>query len=110
MVRSATGKGVSVSVAGVGVGSGVPGGLTDVTVLTRLPVALEAMLAVTVKVAVPPLSRLITALMLPLPLAGPLEPAEYTAVHVSLDTCAGIVSLIVTPATSLGPTLVATIV
>ena len=38
------------------------------------PVAVELMLAVTMKVVVPPTARLTLALMLPEPLAGPVEP------------------------------------
>src|SRR5713101_5581264 len=75
--RSATGAGVSVSVAELlpGVGSVVPAGDVTVAVLTRLPVAAESILAMTVKVAVPPTPRLTTLLMLSLPLAGPVDPA-----------------------------------
>ena len=75
--RSATGAAVSESVALLLVllGSLVPGGLAALAVLTRLPVAVERMLATTVKVAVPPGARLTPALMLPEPLPGPLEPA-----------------------------------
>src|ERR1700730_13670360 len=74
--RSATGAGVSVSVAELlpGVGSVVPTGTVTVAVLTRLPTAVELMLATIVKVAVPPTARLTRLLMLPLPLAGPEEP------------------------------------
>ena len=75
--RSATGAGVSVSVALLLalLGSVVPAGGVTVTVLTRLPVAVELVAATTVKVAVPPDARLtLLVLMLPVPLAGPVDP------------------------------------
>ena len=53
----------------------VPAGSVALAVFTRLPVAVELMLAVTMKVAVPPAARLMGVLMLPVPLTVPPEPA-----------------------------------
>src|SRR5437763_1561421 len=113
MLRSATGAGVSVSVALLlpGLGSVVPGGSDALVVLTRLPVALGLMAATTVKVAVPPTARLTLALMSPEPLAGPLEPVPvYVAVQAALVMPNGRASVTVAPVTALGPLLVTTIV
>src|SRR5260370_988499 len=67
-------------------------------------------ISLTVKVALPPLSRLTDAAMLPLPLAGQLEPAdpERTRLHSSHTS----ISLAVFCLTenALGPLLVATMV
>src|SRR5260370_67514 len=75
--KSARGAGGSVSVAELlpGAGSVVAAGTVTVVVLTRLPTAVESMLAKTVKVAVTPAARLTRLVILRLPLAGPLEPA-----------------------------------
>ena len=75
-LRSATGAAVSVSVALLLalLRSVVPAGSAALAVFTRLPVAVELMLAVTMKVAVPPDARSTLALMLHEPLVGPLEP------------------------------------
>src|SRR5260221_281234 len=113
MRSSAWGLGVSVSVAVLfpGVASVTPAAGVTVAGLTRLPVAPDRMLAVTIKGALPAASRLTLALMLPVPLAGPDEPAEYVAVQLSLlRKPAGNVSVSVDPVASLGPALVAMIV
>src|ERR671931_1554714 len=65
---------------------------------------------VAVKVAVPPTSRLMLALMLPLPLAGQLDPADAAQVHVTLDSCAGNASVTVAPVAAVGPALLTTMV
>ena len=66
-LRSASGAVPSVSVALLlaPLGSVVPEGTAALAVLTRLPVAVELMLAVTMKVAVPPTARLTLVLILP---------------------------------------------
>jgi hypothetical protein len=112
MVRSATTFTVSVSVALLlpGVGSLTPAGAAMLAVLETEPVALADTVAFTVKVAVPPLSRLTLADMLPLPLAGQLEPALATQDQVPIVSPDGAVSATVAPVTALGPLLVATIV
>src|SRR5215831_12579375 len=112
MARSATRLMVSVSVALLlpGVGSVTPAGVAILAVLAIEPVALPATVALTVKVAVPPLSRLTLAEMLPLPLAGQLDPALAAQVQLPMVSPAGAVSVTVAPVTALGPLLVATIV
>src|SRR6266576_449786 len=69
-------------------GSLVPAGAVTVAVFVIVP-ELAVTVAVAVNVAVPPLSRLMLALRLPLPLAGQLDPADTTHVHVTLATWAG---------------------
>src|ERR1700687_2522359 len=110
MARSATAVMVSVSVALLlaGVGSVTPAGAAMVAVLLMVPLAPPATVALTVKVAVPPLSRLTEAAMLPLPLAGQLEPAEAAQVQAPKVRFAGAVSVTVAAVTALGPLLVAT--
>src|SRR5438034_915527 len=94
-----------------GAGSVVPPGTVVVAVLIRLPAAAGSMVATTVKVAVPPTARLTRLLMLPLPFAGPEEPAPaYAAVQVALVMAAGKESATVAPVTKLGPALVTTMV
>src|SRR5258708_7022607 len=112
MARSATAVMVSVSVALLlaGVGSVTPAGAAMVAVLLMVPLAPPATVALTVKVAVPPLSRLTAAAMLPLPLAGQLEPAEAAQVQAPKVRFAGAVSVTVAAVTALGPLLVATMV
>ena len=90
-------------------GSLVPAGAVTVAVFVIVPEP-AVTVAVAVNVAVPPLSRLMLALTSPLPLAGQVEPAEATQVHVTPETCAGKTSLTVAPVTALGPALLATIV
>src|SRR5215467_11425090 len=112
IARSATR--LTVSVAGAlllpGVVSVTPPGTVTVAVLAIEPVALPATVALTVKVAVPPLSRFTLAEMFPLPLAGQLEPALATQVQLPMVNPVGAVSVTVAPVTALGPLLVATIV
>ncbi len=91
-------------------GSGMPAGGATVTVFVMSPNASERTGAVTVNVAVPPLSRFTRASMVPLPEAGPLDPALYVAVHVGLENSAGITSTTRAPVTAVGPSLVTTIV
>src|SRR5437763_1003654 len=112
IARSATEPTVSVSVALLlaRLGSVTPAGAPMVAALTMDPVALPATVASTVNVAVPLLSRFTLAAMLPLPLAGQLEPTLATQVHVALAIAAGNVSATVAPTTALGPLFVATMV
>ena len=94
----------------LGSGSGRPAGFVTVTVFVRSPNDPARTGAVTVNVAVPPLRRLTSVLMLPLPEAGPLEPLLYVAVQVAPSTWLGNVSTTVAPVTLLGPRFVTTIV
>src|SRR5260370_1053141 len=112
MAKSAIRAMVSVSVALLltGFGSVTPTGTAMVAVLAVGPLAPPATVALTVKVAVPPLSRLTEAAMLPLPLAGQLEPAEATQVQAPKVRFAGAVSVTVAAVTALGPLLLATMV
>jgi hypothetical protein len=71
---------------------------------------LAVTVAVAVKVAVPPDSRLTLALRFPLPDAGQLDPADAAQVQVTPLTCAGKLSVTVAPVTALGPPLLTTIV
>jgi len=84
--------------------------LSNLAVLAIEPVALPATVALTVKVAVPALSRSTDAEMLPLPLAGQLDPALAAQVHGPIVKPLGPVSVTVAPVTLLGPLLVATMV
>ena len=72
--------------------------------------ALADTVPVSVKVALPPTSRLTVTLMLPLPEAGQLLPGVAAQVHVAPEIVAGRASATVAPVTSLGPLLDATIV
>ena len=101
---------ISVAELLLGSGSGRPAGLETVTVFVRLPKEPARTGAVTVNVAVPPLSRLTGVLMSPLPEAEPVDPALYTAVHVAPSIWLGNVSTTLAPKTLLGPLLVTTIV
>ena len=109
--RSASGFGVSVSVAELlpGVGSVTPGGVAMATVFVRLPVAPESTVPVSVNVMFAPLARFTRALMLPLPF-GPADPLPYREVHVAPVMFAGTASVTLAPMTLVGPTLVAKIV
>ena len=111
MDRSAFPLRVSVSVAELlpGVGSVRPPGIVAVAVLTSVPVAFAAMLAVSVKVAVAPTGRFTEALMLPVPLAGQEPPPAPTQVHVAPLSALGSVSATVRPVTADGPAFDATI-
>ena len=110
--RSPVGVSVSVSVAELlpGVGSVTGAGAAMVAVLARLPVALLEIVAVSVKVAVPPGASVTLALMLPLPDAGQVEPTDAEHVHVAPDNTAGSVSVTVAAVAVDGPALEATIV
>jgi hypothetical protein len=110
--RSAVWVKVSVSVAVLlpGVGSVTEAGAEIVAVFARLPVAVAAMVAVIVNVAVPPGARVTDALMLPLPDAGQVEPAEAVHVQVPADSTAGSVSATVAAVAVEGPAFEATIV
>ena len=112
IARSATEATVSVSVAVLlaRLGSVTPAGGAMVAVLTMEPVALPATVASTVNVAVPPLSKFTLAEMLPLPLAGQLEPTLATQLQALNVRAAGAVSATVAPTTALGPPFVATTV
>src|SRR6266542_1348217 len=96
---SATPVIVSVSVALLlaGFGSVTPAGAAMVAVLAMEPVALPAIVALTVNVAVPPLARFTLAEMLPLPLAGQLEPTLATQLQLPNVRPAGAVSVTVAP-------------
>src|SRR5438105_472679 len=112
IARSATRLTVSVSVALLlpGVGSVTPTGAAMVAVLAIAPLALPATVALTVKVAVPPLRRLTEAERLPLPLAGQLDPAEAAQVQAPTVRLAGAVSVTVAALTALRLLLFATLV
>ena len=61
-----------------------PVGAATVAVFDRVPVALAAIVAVSVKVAVPPEARSTVALMLPAPFAASqFDPADATHVQVA---------------------------
>ena len=108
-----TGVRLSVSVAVLlpGVGSTTVGGTMMVTVLAMVPVAPGAIAAVTVYVAVPPLSSETSSLRGPLPLALPqADPTEAAQVQLVKVTPAGGLSTTFAPATAFGPALLATIV
>src|SRR5919198_1251548 len=111
MLRSAVGViAVLLSVALLlPAGSFTPAGAATDAVLT-IGLAPPVTVPVAVNVAVPPDNRLTLALRFPEPLAGQLEPADAAHVHVTLETCAGKLSVTVAPMTPLGPLLVATIV
>ena len=114
--RSAVGIGgadtvsLSLAVLFAAEGSVVPVGATSVTVLVNGEVAVEEIVAGTVKVAVPPDSRLTSTDRSPLPDAGQDEPGEAIQVHVAKVRPVGAVSFTVAPVTGLGPALVATMV
>src|ERR671930_246993 len=90
-------------------GSFVPAGAATDAVFVIVPDA-AVTVAVAVKVALPPESRLTLAAILPLPEAGQLEPADAAHVQVTPETCAGKLSVTVAPVTALGPALLTTIV
>jgi len=89
-------------------GSFTPTGAAMVAVLEIVPEPLAV--AVTVKVAVPPLSRLTDAARFPDPLAGQTEPALAVHVQVAPVSAAGKLSVTVAAVTALGPAFEATIV
>ncbi len=89
-------------------GSFTPTGAVTVAVLLTGPVPVAV--AVTVKVAAPPLSRSTLALRSPVPLAGHTEPALALQVQVAALSCAGMTSVTVAPVTAEGPALLTTTV
>src|SRR6266545_4974459 len=94
-------------------GSVVPDGAVTVALLTNCPVVPLGTVPLSVKVAVPPLTRLTVVAMLPLPLAAP-QLLGAVALHVQVNpapcSAAGSGSETTAPVTSLGPLLVTTIV
>src|SRR5437870_1764204 len=117
MTRSATGAAVSVSVALLLLVllSVVPLGAVTVAVLTRLPVAEDLAVPVTVKTTELPAPAAILTVALRL-LPEPLPPLVTEAVPVVLDVhvtpvrFAGMVSATLAPTASLGPVLVTVMV
>ena len=96
---------VSTALLFAGVGSTVPAGVETVAVLVTVPLADAEIVAGTVNVAVPPARRLTGAAMLPVPVAGHVEPADATHVQAPKVTLAGAVSVTVAPTTPPGPAL-----
>src|SRR5438093_324940 len=95
MAKSALTTMVSLSVAELllGLGSAIPAGPVTRAVLRREPVAEGETVALRVKVAVPPLSRLTVVLIEPVPLAAPqLDPADGTQFQVAPVIAAGTLS------------------
>lgn len=80
----------------------VPGGFTN-AVLVMVPVLVEGIVPVAMKVTEPPARRLTGALMFPLPEAGHEEPGVAEQVQLTPVTCAGNVSVTVAPVTEFGP-------
>jgi hypothetical protein len=101
---------VSVEVLLAGVGSVDPPGSATDTVFDNVPVAVETMVADTVKVTDPAARTFTEAEMLPEPEAGQLDPAEAAQVHVTPDSEAGMVSVTVAPVIADGPAFEATMV
>src|SRR2546430_392754 len=87
-----------------------PAGAVTVAVLTRFPVADDFTVTETVKVAVPPASRLTEAEMSPEPEAGQDDPEEATHVQLTPDSFDEKLSATEAPVTSEGPLLLTTIV
>src|SRR5437764_301039 len=117
MARSATGAAVSVSVALLlaRLGSVVPAAALTVAVLTRLPVADDSAVPVTVKTTeLPAPLGMVTveARLLPVPLPPLVTEAVPVTleVHVTPVRAAGMVSATVAPMTLLGPALVTVMV
>src|SRR5919197_976470 len=111
MRRSAVGMiRVSLSVALLfPAGSLRPAGATTDAVFVIVPEP-AVTVPVAVNVAVPPTSRLMLALTLPLPLAGQLDPPDAAQVHVTPESCAGNASVTVAPVAAVGPALLTTMV
>ena len=107
--RSAWGVRVSLSVPL----AGVPVSGVMVAMLTRVPVAAGAMLAVKLKVRVAPVGRSTVVVRAPVPLVAPVTlppPVWLTNVQVAALTPDAYASDSVAPVTSLGPKLLTTIV
>jgi hypothetical protein len=81
-----------------------------VAVFASNPVAVDEIVAVSVNVAVPLGNKSTVVLMLPLPDAGQLDPADAVHVHVATDNVAGNVSVMVVESAAEGPAFEATIV
>lgn len=97
----------------VALSSGIVAGPATVAVLERVPVNVDASVAVIVYVAESPTSRLAVVLNDPLPLAVQSDPAEALHVHVAEVSPAGNVSVTTigaVPVRGYGPLLVATTV
>jgi hypothetical protein len=111
-LKSACGVSVSVSVALslAGLGSVTPAGTDTVAVFASVPVAAGAMVAVAVKVALPPGARLTGAEIGPAPLPGQVEPAVATQLQAVPVSEAGKGSASVAAPEALGPAFEATIV
>jgi hypothetical protein len=101
---------VSLAVLFAGVGSVDPPGSATVAVFVNDPVALAAIVPLTVNVAVPLGNSVTKALIEPEPEAGHVDPADAVQVHVTLESDAGIVSATVAPTMVDGPEFDATIV
>src|SRR6266498_3763272 len=90
-------------------GSVEPDGAVTVALLKNCPVVPLGTVPLSVKVAVPPLTRLTVVAMLPLPLGAP-QLLGAVALHVQVKpaplSAAGSGSLTAAPVTSLGPLLV----
>lgn len=93
-----------------GVGSVDPPGNATVAVLVKEPVALAAIVPVTVNVAVPLGNSVTEALIEPEPEAGHVDPTDAVQVHATLESVAGMVSATVAPTIVDGPEFDATIV
>ena len=104
-LRSACGFKVLLSPLLFELGSLVPAGGVTVAVLTKFPVALEITKPLAIKVIVPPFKISTLALMLPVPLAGQLEPALAVHVQVTPVMVAGKLSTTFAPTAALGPAL-----
>ena len=93
-----------------GSGAGLSDGFELMRLAGRFAVPVPLAVAVTVNVAVPPLSRSTLSARFPEPLAAQLEPALATQVQLALESEAGKLSVTVAPVTALGPAFDATIV
>lgn len=91
-------------------GSVIPLGAVIAAVLTNEPVAAGDIVAVTVKVAVPPTGKLTAVFRGPTPCPGQVPPALPEQVHVAEVIATGKVSVTTAPTTEAGPVLLATIV
>src|SRR6266542_3583033 len=96
-----------------GVGSLTPLGGVTVALLTNCPVVPLGTVPLSVKMALPPLTRLTVVVILPLPPGAP-QLLGAVALHVQVNPAplraAGNGSLTAAPVTSLGPLLVTTTV
>jgi hypothetical protein len=104
-LRSACGTRVLLSPLLFELGSDVPAGGVTVALLTRFPVALATTKPLATKISVPPLTTSTVVLMLPVPLAGQLEPVSALQVQVTPVIVAGKLSITFAPIAALGPAL-----